>query len=745
MGKKRKNKPGRGIAAGMATLMTDAGDGAPVDEAPRQAGASTEPAGSPRTLSSTDTSGSLKRSSPHDADGGDDDGWQTIERGRPVKKHKKIPGADSNRYPAIHFSQQHARLQAKIGVSSLRDLILYIFADGPAPQWVSVKHRPEFRKIVTIMVPGLEEAMFKQGVDLSAYNKVTPDKALDRIDTSPDDYYPRELKKDTLPEPLRPFADMFPLLWPVRAPGDDKYARMHSPVQAMLTVPVKDKKPGGGVKPVSDPHGWRDERTRIAEFLATPDELMEHNFPKHPALLRDAAQREAFQDPEGWVHTRVDTLEDGSVPEAEIEQGSITAGRKVLALDCEMCMTGEAEYSLTRISLVSWGGEVVMDELVKPDKPIVDYVTRFSGITKEMLDPVTTTLRDIQAKLLDLIDARTILVGHSLDSDLKALKLAHPFVVDTSILFPHPRGAPLKSSLKYLALKYLNREVQKGDGTMNGHDSIEDAKTCLDLVKKKCEKGKAWGAGENQGENLFRRLARAGTAYRATGGPRPRAAWPSARRAPPSTGATPPAAPATAPPSPSRASRTPRSRPASCARSAATRTASRCREAASTLSGPACASSKPSRAGGTATSSPRTTRAREARRRPRRLPTPPPYPPRGRRRQPRRRRRPAAPPDGSDASPASSPLPTCLANLAARLQRIHAALPPCTALIVFSGSGDPREMSRLQALHAQFRREYNTPGSNWDRLSVQWTDKEDQALRRAVKAARCGIGFIGVK
>jgi RNA exonuclease 1 len=54
-------------------------------------------------------------------------------------------------------------------------------------------------------------------------------------------------------------------------------------------------------------------------------------------------------------------------------------------------------------------------------------------------------------------------------------------------------------------------------------------------------------------------------------------------------------------------------------------------------------------------------------------------------------------------------------------------------------------MSRLQAVQARFRKEYNTPGSKWDELSVQWTDKEDQALRRAVRAARSGIGFIGVK
>jgi RNA exonuclease 1 len=717
MAKNKKNKS-RGIAAGMATLATtDTTVATAAVIQPSTETATADLTGSPQTQTSTESTGSLKRSSPHDAE--EDEGWQTIERGRPVKKAKKIPGADSNRYPGIHFSQQQARLQAKINVSSLRDLILYIFADGPAPQWVSVKHRPEFRKIVAIMVPGLEEAMFKESVDFAKYSSLTPEQALDRIATSPDDYYPRVLKKDALPEPLQPFADMFPHLWPVRAPGDDKYGKLHSPLQAMLTAPLKEKK--SGVKPVSDPHGWKDERTRITEFLATPEELMEHGFPKHPALLREGAQRDAFKDPDGWVHTRVSKLEDGAVPEADIEQGSITAGRQVLALDCEMCMTGEAEYSLTRISLVSWDGEVVLDELVKPDKPIIDYVTRFSGITKEMIDPVTTTLRDIQTRLLDLLDPRTILLGHSLDSDLKAIKLAHPFVVDTSILFPHPRGPPLKSSLKFLALKYLNREVQKGDGTIHGHDSIEDAKTCLDLVKKKCEKGKAWAAGEAQGENIFKRLGRAGTAYRATAGPQATGGLPVGKT--------------------------------SAAVDWGDATRSACNAATVTIS---CKSDAEVEAGiiravkgdpdglevpgggvdfvwarmrelealqgwwnrNKLTTDSSTTGA-------------PPSP------------TPAEEPTADPTAP--SPLETCLTTLTHRLKRIHDALPPCTALIILSGTGDPREMSRLQAIQTQFRREYNTPGSKWDQLSVQWTDKEDQALRRAVKTARNGIGFIGVK
>lgn len=60
-----------------------------------------------------------------------------------------------------------------------------------------------------------------------------------------------------------------------------------------------------------------------------------------------------------------------------------------------------------------------------------------------------------------MFNSETILIGHSLDSDFKALKLIHDIVVDTSVLYPHKMGPPKKRALKTLCIENLKKIIQE--------------------------------------------------------------------------------------------------------------------------------------------------------------------------------------------------------------------------------------------------------------------------------------------
>eukprot|EP00070_Physeter_catodon_P019111 XP_023979149.1 RNA exonuclease 5 isoform X2 [Physeter catodon] len=143
---------------------------------------------------------------------------------------------------------------------------------------------------------------------------------------------------------------------------------------------------------------YGSKKVSLTRCLLTKEEMKIYHFPL-----------QGFPDCENFVPTKC--------------CGSITDNSPLFGLDCEMCLTSKGR-ELTRISLVAEGGFCVMDELVKPDNKIVDYLTSFSGITKKILNPVTTKLKDVQRQLKALLPPNAVLVGHSLDLDLRALKIA---------------------------------------------------------------------------------------------------------------------------------------------------------------------------------------------------------------------------------------------------------------------------------------------------------------------------------
>nr|CCA26123.1 exonuclease putative [Albugo laibachii Nc14] len=153
----------------------------------------------------------------------------------------------------------------------------------------------------------------------------------------------------------------------------------------------------------------------------------------------------------------------------------------VFAVDCEMCKTTKG-IELCRLTLIDSAETILLDDFVRPKSPIVDYCTQYSGFTPELMQSCSTRLEDIQKRFLDIVPAEAILIGHSIENDLCALRIIHRRIIDTVVLFPHPKGLPYRSSLRFLTAKFLHRVIQND---AQGHCSIEDAVATLQLVKLK--------------------------------------------------------------------------------------------------------------------------------------------------------------------------------------------------------------------------------------------------------------------
>ncbi|KAI8048805.1 ubiquitin carboxyl-terminal hydrolase-domain-containing protein [Syncephalis plumigaleata] len=148
--------------------------------------------------------------------------------------------------------------------------------------------------------------------------------------------------------------------------------------------------------------------------------------------------------------------------------------------------------SLARVSVVRGDGELegvpFIDDYIASVEPVVNYLTEFSGIEPDDLDPELSrhnlvTLKTAYKKLRLLLDMGCIFVGHGLKKDFRIINLLVPpeQVIDTVDLF-HLKNRQRKISLRFLAWYLLGEAIQT-----SSHDSIEDARMALLLYKKYLE------------------------------------------------------------------------------------------------------------------------------------------------------------------------------------------------------------------------------------------------------------------
>ena len=164
----------------------------------------------------------------------------------------------------------------------------------------------------------------------------------------------------------------------------------------------------------------------------------------------------------------------------------------IITKDGEKHVNQDSRSALARVSIVDAQGRVLLDDYVLPQEPVLDYVTRFSGIVASDLDPSISSrhlinIRTAYLKLRLLIDRGVIFVGHGLVTDFKQLNVFVPAtqIIDTVEIFHQPRARRI--GLRFLLNYLLSHDVQGGEA----HDSIDDARAALELYAKALELRKA--------------------------------------------------------------------------------------------------------------------------------------------------------------------------------------------------------------------------------------------------------------
>ncbi|XP_042396364.1 small RNA degrading nuclease 1-like isoform X1 [Zingiber officinale] len=205
--------------------------------------------------------------------------------------------------------------------------------------------------------------------------------------------------------------------------------------------------------------------------LESPKQRLVRLTMEHPKYTKEFCF--PFYD-EGWVTTHLGEFFEAMKSET------------MLAIDCEMVLCEDGTEAVVKVCVVDQDLQVKLDQLVNPMKPVADYRTNITGIDSKDLEGVTCSLADIQKSLKKLLSHGTILVGHSLYNDLRAVKVDHLRVIDTVCIFKFVDLPNFSPSLNTLCKVVLGFPV-RNDG--EPHNCLNDAQAAMKLVLAKLEHG----------------------------------------------------------------------------------------------------------------------------------------------------------------------------------------------------------------------------------------------------------------
>jgi RNA exonuclease 1 len=218
--------------------------------------------------------------------------------------------------------------------------------DISQPEWIEVRNKSCVRACVAVVVPGLSPQTFN--IEPTHGSEGKKMRRLTDLDSTP----------------LPNLAKIFKYMWLPKAPGTN--TQLFSPVTSFLNVPLSASQNIHRAREQSKQKGMTFPRLKlmvgehidVETLLMNPVEMRNAGYPIHP-------------------------LHEDGLPELDVVcTPSVTedAGRRktVIGIDCEMCKT-EAGSEITRVTLVDFQGNTLYDELVKPENPIIDYLTTYSS------------------------------------------------------------------------------------------------------------------------------------------------------------------------------------------------------------------------------------------------------------------------------------------------------------------------------------------------------------------------------
>ena len=221
------------------------------------------------------------------------------------------------------------------------------------------------------------------------------------------------------------------------------------------------------------------------------------NFGSNQQPQNSRVLRPDIEAPGKGYHVAIDT-EFVALQQEEIE----------IKADGDREIVRPTRLGLARVSVLRGHGDdegvPFINDYITISEPIVDYLTKWSGVQDGDLDPRYSThnlvpLKVAYKKLWLLVNLGCVFVGHGLPKDFRTINIHVPKsqVVDTVDLF-YIRARQRKLSLRFLAWYLLKEDIQQ-----ETHDSIEDARTALRLWKK-YEEFRDAGVVEQTIEEIYR-------------------------------------------------------------------------------------------------------------------------------------------------------------------------------------------------------------------------------------------------